>query len=42
MDFDLLRRDFVVSRRHTYSFVHIEAAEDKPMLLLLHGWPSHI
>ncbi|KAK8078343.1 epoxide hydrolase [Apiospora saccharicola] len=42
MDFGLPRRDFTVSRGHTYSFVHIEAAEAKSTLLLLHGWPSHI
>ncbi|KAK8093562.1 hypothetical protein PG997_000247 [Apiospora hydei] len=42
MDFDLPRRDFTVSRGHTYSFVHIEGVGDKPTLLLLHGWPSHI
>lgn len=42
MDFDLPRRDLTVSRGHTYSFVHIAVGEDKPTLLLLHGWPSHI
>ncbi|KAK7920135.1 epoxide hydrolase [Apiospora marii] len=42
MDFNLPRHDFAVSRGHTYSFVHIGAAENKPSLLLLHGWPSHI
>ncbi|KAK8086105.1 hypothetical protein PG994_001079 [Apiospora phragmitis] len=42
MDFDLPRRECTVSRGHTYSYVQMASAEDKPTLLLLHGWPSHI
>lgn len=35
------RHTFVTSRGYKYSYIHAPCQLDKPMLLLIHGWPSH-
>jgi len=36
------RQDFVTSRQHTISYVHVSPTHALPTLLFLHGFPSHI
>ncbi|KAH8647108.1 putative epoxide hydrolase [Xylariales sp. PMI_506] len=36
------RQQFQTSRNYTYSYIHIPPQDQRPTLLMIHGWPSHI
>lgn len=36
------RRKFLTSRGYHYSYVFVPGSPDRPVLLFIHGWPSHI